>query len=308
MAKSPNRLGKGLNALITPRKDRSATPSLPTKPDTDATPLPNITRELPVDQINANPRQPRTDFDDHALAELADSIRKNGVIQPIVVRQLDSDRYELVAGERRLRAARRAELQTIPAIVRDLSDAQSFELALVENLQREDLGPLERAGAYQQYLDTFGCSIDELAQRLSESRGNVSNYLRLLKLQPEVCFLLGTGDLGMGQARALAAVSNPQRQLALAKLVARRNLSVRQVEDLVRADEDEPDRQPAEKTPDGQKTHQQDVERALSKAVGLRVRLMPGRKKNAGRIVIYYNNLDDFDRISETLGGDLRIE
>jgi ParB family chromosome partitioning protein len=217
--------------------------------------------------------------------------------------------FEIVAGERRWRAAKLAGLETVPALVREFSDAQAFETALVENLQREDLAPLERAAAYQHYLDTFGGTIEDLAARMSESRANISNYLRLLKLQPEVCYLLGSGELSMGHARAVAGVNDPQRQLAIAKLAARRNLSVRQVEELART-ANEPSQSPPEPTPEvkAQRRHMGTVAETLSKSIGLRVRLVPGRKKNSGRVIITYGTLEEFDRIAERLGGDVHLE
>lgn len=307
MSKPSNRLGKGLNALITPREPQAtaaAGPPTPTAPD------PSQIRQLPIDQLTPNPRQPRTGFGDADLRELAQSIRANGLLQPVVVRTTGDQAFELVAGERRWRAAKLAGLQTIPAIVRELSDAQSLELALIENLQREDLDPLERAAGYQRYLESFGGTIEDLAARLSESRASISNYVRLLKLRPEICYMLGRGELGMAQARAVAGITEPHRQLAIARLAARRNLSVRQVEALARSSttpSPTADR-PQAATPDARKHHLADVERSLSKALGLRVRLYPGRRKNSGRLVISYNSLEEFDRVAERIGGKVTLE
>jgi ParB family transcriptional regulator, chromosome partitioning protein len=315
MSKSPSRLGRGLNALISNR-EHSATPAAAHAPA--AVPAahgvadgPHI-RSIPVDRITPNRHQPRTTFNDATIRELADSIKANGVLQPIVVRSAADGAFELVAGERRWRAATLAGLTTVPAVVRDLTDAQSFEIALIENLQREDLGPLERAAAYQHYLDTFGGTIEDLGQRLSESRANISNYLRILKLRPEICYMIGAGELGMGQARAIAGIADPQRQLALANLAARRNLSVRQVEELTRqasetTTEAEAERAPSEETL-GRRHHFRDLEAALSKGLGMRVRVFPGKKKNSGRIVVAYNNLSEFDALAERLGGDAHLE
>jgi len=304
MAKKTNRLGKGLSALITTRPE--ATPPA-TESGSASSPARDLFR-IPVDDVSPNPRQPRTSFDEQALAELAESIRAKGLLQPIVVRQLAEGKYELIAGERRLRASRLAGLETIPAVIRDVDDAESVQLALIENLQRQDLGPIERASAYQQYLEVFGGSIEDLARNLSESRANVSNYLRLLNLHPEVCFMLGGGELGMGQARALAGLTDHQRQLALARLAIRRNLSVRQVEDLVRQATETAETAPPSAPVAAQRQHLEGVASALTKALGLQVRLRPGRKKNSGRIVISYNSLDDFDRVAERLGGSTHLE
>lgn len=304
MAKSNARLGRGLDTLITRREPREESLS-----DDSAAyaPAPHRPHTIPIDAITPNRHQPRSQFRDATLEELAASIRKQGVVQPILVRRLDRDRYELIAGERRWRAARLAGLAEIPVIIRDVSEAEALELALIENLQREDLGPLERATGYEHYIATFGGTIEELAERLGESRASVSNYLRLLRLSEELRRMLSAGELGMGQARAIASIEDPQRQLAIARLAVRRNLSVRQVEELVRnaSDESSQTAGPSPRIPD---RHVLDVEQTLSKATGLRVRLRPGRKKNSGRIVIWYSNLEEFDRVAEKLGGHLELE
>lgn len=302
MAKSTARLGKGLNALI------SSTPTIPAGPPVaDAEVATDGVRRIATDRIRTNPYQPRQRFAEDSLKELSDSIRNNGMIQPVVVRPLGDGDYELIAGERRVRAAQMAGIERIPAIVRDVSDTQSFELALVENLQREDLAPIERAMAYQNYITTFNSSIEQLAKRLSESRANISNYIRLLSLQSDVLALLDSGELGMGQARALAAISSPERQLALARTAVRRNLSVRQVEELVRHAQ-EPIQTRTARAANAEAQHIGDVEESLSKALGLRVRLQLGRKKNSGRVVISYANLEEFDVIAERLGGRVHLE
>ncbi|MEW6250598.1 MAG: ParB/RepB/Spo0J family partition protein [Planctomycetota bacterium] len=330
MGKPVNRLGRGLGALI-PQRTSGGTLGDPAHALNALASLDRSTavaseagqvQQIDVESIRPNPRQPRTSFQDASLQELAASIRNNGILQPVLARAAQDGKYELVAGERRWRAAKLAGLKTVPAIVRELSDAESFELALVENLQREDLGPLERAAAYQHYLDAFGGSIEDLARRLAESRANVSNYLRLLKLRPEICYMLGAGELGMGQARAIAGLADPQRALAIAKLAARRNLSVRQVEELVRraaapasgGDGDTAD--PAikeghssggvgmggDEVPGGSRQHLSELGSALGKAIGLRVHIKPGRRKNSGRVIIRYGSLEEFDRLAERLG------
>jgi len=298
MSKSAPRLGKGLAALV------ASAAGVPADESAQGQPSGMLVRELPIAHIIANPHQPRTSFEEESLRELADSVRAHGILQPIIVRSCGPARYELVAGERRLRAARLAGLETVPALVRELTDQESFETALIENLQRQDLAPLERAAAYQHYLDTFGGTIEDLANKLCESRASVANYLRLLKLRPEVCYLLGSGELGMGQARALAGVVDPQRQLALAKLAARRNLSVRQVEALVRSVTELSESQMEAITAEdsGRRRHLADLEEKLSKASGLRVEVRCGKRKNCGRVIIHYQDLEQFDRIAELLG------
>ncbi len=320
MAKA-NRLGKGLSAIIsTARKsspDDAARPAgggrVATAPPAEtttaeavsaATPPEQIVHTLPVEQVIPNRNQPRSVFDETALAELSASIAAQGLLQPVVVRPAQDGKYELIAGERRWRAARAAGLDRIPALVRDVSNEESVELALIENLQREDLNALERAVAYQNYLDTFGKSAEDLAQRLGESRANVANYLRLLGLHVEVQGMLERGELNMGHARALAGVMDQQRQLGLARLAIRRNLSVRQVEALTR-ETPEPREKPAPNLPS---KHLEDVQRSLSKSLGLPVSLQPSRRKNAGRIVIRYASLEEFDRIAERLSGDSTLD
>lgn len=298
------RLGKGLNAIIGSRR-QPASANTP-KPASEITPAEVGTiRSLPIDSVVPNPHQPRSAFDDVRLAELSASIAEQGMIQPVVVRPTETGKYELIAGERRWRAARAAAIEEIPAIIRDATDAEALELALVENLQREDLNPIERATAYQRYLDTFGATAEQLASRLGESRANVANYLRLLGLAPGVRDMIEQGELGMGQARAIAGIADPHRQLAVASLAVRRNLSVRQVEALARR---RPGEEAADAKPSGASNHFVSVQRALSKSLGLAVTLQPGRKKNAGRIIIRYNSLEEFDRVAERLCGDAALE
>jgi ParB family chromosome partitioning protein len=304
MSKPTPRLGRGLSAIIGPR---TAGPFPPREaPPSDVAPSPTGIRQIAIDAITPNPRQPRRASEEARLKELAASIRANGIIQPVLLRTVETGRYELVAGERRWRAGKLAGLETIPAVVRDLSDAQSLELALVENLQREDLGPLERAAGYQDYIHTFNVSAEQLAERLGESRANIANYLRLLRLATEIQGLITAGQLEMGQARALLGIEDPQRQLAIARMAARRNLSVRQVERLARGSQGPPE--PSSPEPRVKAKHLDDIERGLTRALGLPVTLHPGKKKNSGRVVIRYNNLDEFDRIAERLGGRTTLE
>lgn len=308
MSKPANRLGKGLSAIISPR---TAVGIRPEPPGSSPPPSgPDSIRRIPIDAVRPNPNQPRSDFSEAELAELAASIKNNGVLQPVLVRPIDDRQFELVAGERRLRACRAAGLATIPAIVREMSDRESLEIALIENLQREDLGPLERAVAYDRYMAAFGATPDQLAAKLSESRANIANYLRLLKLHPDIQALLKNRSLGMGQARAIAGIADPQRQLAVARLAVSRNLSVRQVEQIAassslptggQVDGDSADRVAADK-------HLRDLERRITRALGLKVNLKSGRRKNSGRLVVHYANLDEFDRLAERLGIDLQFD
>ncbi len=222
-------LGKGLGALI---------PATERLEDTDAT-----LRELPISQITPNAYQPRSHFDEEALVSLSASIQAVGVLQPILVRQTGAQEYELIAGERRWRAARRAGLQTVPAIVRPTEDVRSLEQALVENLHREDLTPLEEAAAYQQLVEEFGHTQEEVAQRVGKSRSAVANTLRLLHLPPSIQRLLAEGQISAGHARALLGTPDRVFQEELARAIVAEHLTVREVEERVRehagADEDE---------------------------------------------------------------------
>lgn len=302
------RLGKGLSAILGTRT-HSAPP-----PETSSAPIdagqsdptgPQV-RSLPIDQVVPNPLQPRTRFDETRLAELADSIRATGIIQPILVRPIPGGRFELVAGERRLRAARVAQLTTVPALVKAISDSESLELALVENLQREDLNPIDRAAAYQQYLTTFRVAPDTLARRLGESRANVTNYVRLLSLAPEIQEMVRSNQLSMGHARAIAGVKSQERQLAVARLAARKGLSVRQVETLTTdASATAPTAPPTRQPPSRQI---QEVERALQKATGLPATVRPGRKQTSGKVTFAYRTLEEFDTLVQKLGANQFLE
>lgn len=210
-------LGKGLGALL-PGSDEAQR---------------DAAQELAVNRIRPNADQPRQLFDADKLDELAASIREHGVVQPILVRPVGTD-YEIVAGERRWRAAQLAGLRTVPAVVRDLTGSQVMEIALIENLQREDLNPLEEARAYRRLLDEFGLSQDQLAKRLSKSRPQITNTLRLLQLQPPVQELVERGDLTMGHAKAVLALENPEAQVGVARRAAEHKLSVRDTEEAVR--------------------------------------------------------------------------
>lgn len=306
MSKTNPRLGKGLGAILGKPPQAAASASGPaTGGDASAGQI----RSLPIDAVIPNRHQPRTRFDDTALGELSASIRANGVLQPVIVRRLDGDRYELIAGERRWRAARQAGLDHVPALVREAGESEALELALVENLQRQDLNPIERATAYRQYLDTFGGTAESLARRLGESRANVSNYLRLLSLPEEIRQMVESGDLSMGHARALLSAEDEQRQLTIARMAVRRNLSVRQVEAACKpndAREAEAESESGEAASRSQ--HLADVETSLSKALGLRVHIKPGKRKNTGRVVIPYANLEQFDLIAERISGRSTLE
>jgi len=288
-------LGKGLGALI---------PSDLANPRDDA-----ALRELPVSQIEPNQHQPRGYFDEEALVSLTDSIRALGVLQPILVRPSGVERYELIAGERRWRAAKRAGLQTIPAVVREIDETASLEQALVENLHREDLHPMEEAAAYQQLIEDFELSHDDVARRVGKSRSAVSNMLRLFQLPPGIQKLVAERQLSAGHARALLGTPDRAFQEALARRVVAEELSVRQVEEAVRAragaaepggeDDDAPagGGGPAASAA-GRRLRPPgllELESLLSDRLDTRVKVSMGAKR--GKVTIEFASLEDLERI-----------
>jgi ParB family chromosome partitioning protein len=286
-------LGKGLGALI---------PNDLTAPSDDAT-----LRELQVSQIEPNQHQPRAQFDEEALVSLTDSIRELGVLQPILVRPAGHDRYELIAGERRWRASKRAGLQTIPAVVRKIDETTSLEQALVENLHREDLHPMEEAAAYQQLIEEFHLSHEDVARRVGKSRSAVSNMLRLFQLPPSIQKLVADRQLSAGHARALLGTPDRPFQEALARRAVAEQLNVREVEEAVRArsGESEQEAEPAsgadrKPTPDvaGRRLRPPgllELEGLLSDRLDTRVKVSMGSKR--GKVTIDFASLEDLERI-----------
>jgi len=286
-------LGKGLGALIPSEVigDRSS-----------------ALLDLPVVSIQANPFQPRTAFDEESLASLTGSIRAVGVLQPVLVRPTPDGGYQLIAGERRWRAAKRAGLPTIPAIVREVSDLPAIEQALIENLHRQDLNPLEEAGAYQQLIEDFGLTHEQLSARVGKSRAAITNTLRLFQLPPTVQKMVGEGQLTAGHARALLGTPDRAFQEVLARRAVADQLSVRAVEDAVRernelgsaADEDRAKRPSKLRAPGIL-----ELEELLSTHLDTRVKVNLGARK--GRVVIDFATLEDLERIyramTEPLGG-----
>jgi ParB family chromosome partitioning protein len=278
MNTKPRGLGRGLGALL------SAEPEGPAE----------ASSELPVDSIHPNPRQPRKHFDPQALAELTDSIRASGVIQPIVVRR-DGDGYELIAGERRLRAAKQAGLERIPAVIRDATNVQSLEIALVENLLREDLNPLEAAEGYRQLLTDFGWTQEELGQRIGKDRSSIANALRLLKLPEPIQDDLRSGRLTMGHAVSLLSLTSADEQLKLRDRILAHSWSVRATEADVKA-----------RRPPGAPARKRSAELAafeveLQRALMTRVRIVGTDRR--GRIEISYATADELERLGGLLGG-----
>jgi len=266
-------LGRGLDALI-PR----------------AAPASDIP-EIPVDRVARNPHQPRSRFDEGETAELAASIQLHGVLQPIVVRASADGGYELIAGERRLRAARIAGLTHIPAVVRESADGEQLELALVENLQRQDLNAIEEAAAYRELIDQFALSHEEVARKVGKSRVAVSNALRLLELTPEVREAVADGRITEGHGRALAALTVPELQRAALLIVIERHLSVRQTEELVRRKRDaSPSRRGSAISDD-----LSDLEAQLRGLLATRVGIV--RTRRGGRLVIDFYSDEELDRL-----------
>jgi ParB family transcriptional regulator, chromosome partitioning protein len=271
-------LGRGLSALL--REVETTTAGL---------------EQLPVDLIVPNPYQPRTAFPEEALRELADSIRLSGVLQPVLVRRADG-KYQLVAGERRIRAAKLAGLQAVPAVIRDLSDRETLELAVTENVMRENLNPIEVARAYDSLQQRFQLSHDEIAGRIGVNRSTVSNTLRLLRLPEHIQNMIANGDLSAGHARALLGLESADRQNELAGLVTKRGLSVRQVESIVAKAQSAPQTQKAARQVDPN-TRAAALE--LERALGTRVKIVGSEQ--SGRIEISYFSAEDLQRLYELL-------
>ena len=271
-------LGRGLGALL----------SSTSEPD-----LAGATTDLPIDSITANPNQPRKAFDDKSLRELSASLRQSGVLQPVVVRHLGQG-YQLVVGERRWRAAKMAGLTRIPAVIREATDAECLELALVENLLREDLNPMEEAEAYQRLLAEFGWTQEVLAHRVGRDRSSIANCLRLLKLPDLIQADLRAGRLTMGHARALLSLTSPADQLKLREEILAHSWSVRTTEEGVQAKRARPARRQLRRSPELAA-----LEDALRSALATRVRLIGNER--AGRIEIAYTSREELDRLAELI-------
>lgn len=251
-------------------------------------------RDIPVDLIQRGRYQPRRDMDPEALKELADSIRQQGVMQPVVVRPIGEGRYELIAGERRWRATQLAELDRIPAIIRDVPDEAAIAMALIENIQRENLNPIEEAFALQRLQDEFGLTQAQVAEAVGKSRTTITNLLRLIQLSEDVRVMLEHGDLEMGHGRAMLTLP-PEQQLQVARQVVARSLSVRQTEALVRRLQQQAE-QPAPAADKGLDPNIRRLQQDLSERLGASVAISHGRK-GKGKVVIEYNSLDELDGI-----------
>ena len=285
-------LGRGLAALI-PGAPLPAASPIAGRRTLDGT------RTIAVEEIHPSASQPRTRFDSARLDELASSIKTQGIIQPLIVRVRTGGGYELIAGERRWRAAQRAGLLEVPAVVRDVAPTQAFEMALVENLQREDLNPLEEAAGYERLVSEFGYTQEQLSARVGKDRSTVANALRLLRLPAGVRALLAEGRLSMGHARALLGLETTVAIEKMARQIIARELSVRRVEELVRREHaDVPARAvPAAQTPS---TSARELGLRLSRALGTRVEIVE-TAAGRGQIAIHYHSLDQLDGLIEKL-------
>ena len=280
MAEKRPALGRGLSALI---------PDAPPAPATA-----ERTLDVDIDLLRPNRAQPRTTIDESSIEELARSIKSNGVIQPIVVRRADKG-YEIVAGERRWRASQRAGLLKVPVVVRDVPDDRLLAVALIENVQREDLNPIEEAQAYRRLADDYQLTQDQIADAVGKDRSSVANFMRLLKLPREVRENVGAGALSMGHARALLALADENAQLRIAREIVSRNLSVRETETLVRRGTE-----PANPREESHKdVHTRAAEEKMRFALGTRVRIT--RRGKGGRIEIDFQNENELQRLYEKL-------
>jgi ParB family chromosome partitioning protein len=280
----------------------------PPQPVTDASDAPSATvpampngetnpTALPVDQISPNPHQPRKQMNDASIQELAASLKSTGLIQPVIVRKTTSG-YQLIAGERRLRAAKLAGFTTIPALVRDVDSFTQAQMALVENIQREDLNPIDRAMSYKMLMNQLGLTQAELAARLGEDRSSVANFLRLLELSANTQLKIRDGHLSLGHAKVLGGVTDIARQDHLADLVVTQGLSVRNLERLV---QNQPD-PPAAKPLVPQSAHLKDLETNITRQLGMKVQIRSGAKKSKGKLIVHYSSLDQFDDLLQRLG------
>lgn len=266
-------LGKGLGALIASAEDE----------DTGV-------REVRINDVEPNNEQPRKHFNDEKLSQLADSIKQHGIVQPLIVKKVE-DTYRIVAGERRWRAARLAGLSTVPVIIRELSSKQVMEIALIENLQREDLNPIEEAEAYEKLINDFGMTQEEISKTVGRSRPAIANSIRLLSLQDKLRLLVINGEISSGHARSLLAVEDGELQLKAADEIIRKGLNVRETEALVKNLLTRKEKKKAAKLSE----EFQAIEDKFRNFFGTKVKLMNGRKN--GKILIEYYSMDELDRI-----------
>jgi len=294
-------LGKGLESLL-PRLQATAAPAaepVTKQAEKEVTGRPH---EIPVGEIDRNPYQTRSRVDEQQLAELANSIAATGVVQPIVVRPLANGRFQLIAGERRWLASQKAGKDTVPAIIRQVSDVQAMEMTIVENLQRADLNPMEQARAFERLGREFKLTQEQIAQRTGKDRASVSNFLRLLRLPMEVQEKVEGGALSFGHARALLPLENPETILKAAQKVGALSMSVRQTESYVQGLMNPEKKLSGEDKAKGKSVdpNVREAQDRLQRSLGLKVRIED--KKGRGRVIIEYSRLEDFDSLLEMLG------
>lgn len=301
-------LGRGLSALLSDNstEDDKLEVDIPVgdvmSSQAKAAPTGGI-NEIPVSEIEVNPFQPRTHFDQDALLELAESIRVHGIIQPITVRRLTANQYQLISGERRFQASKLADLKTIPAYIRSADDQQMLEMALIENIQRENLNAIEIALSYQRLITECSLKQDELGERVGKNRATVTNYLRLLKLPPDIQIAVRDNRLSMGHARAIINVENPEQQLYIFKKAVEEDLSVRRVEELVREmsgkKSDADKSTPSSSAPSAASKEITQLQSSLSSHFGTRVVIKSDGKR--GEIKIPFLSVEDLNRILDIL-------
>ncbi|WDF78740.1 ParB/RepB/Spo0J family partition protein [Mucilaginibacter sp. KACC 22773] len=299
-----NALGKGLSALLNDSVNVQPYQNKNTKKEEASTSAAEVSslgsvNEIRLDEIEVNPFQPRTDFDELALNELADSIKLQGLIQPITVRRINAHKYQLISGERRFRASKLAGLTQLPAYVRTANDQQMLEMALIENIQRENLNAIEVALSFQRMIEECNLKQEELGDRVSKNRSTVTNYLRLLKLPPSIQASIRDGALTMGHAKALINIDDPAKQLYLHQHIIQQGLSVRKVEELVREMQKTPVKKEG-KQPEPVSYQLQKIQDDLASRFSSRVTLKVGAKGN-GVIEIPFLSEDDLGRILEML-------
>jgi ParB family chromosome partitioning protein len=290
-------LGKGLSALL---NDTEVAQTPRSQSISGEIPSPGNISFIKLEQVEVNPFQPRSEFDEDALNELADSIKLQGLIQPITVRRLNNNSYQLISGERRLRASKIAGLKEIPAYIRTANDQQMLEMALIENIQRENLNAIEVALSFQRMLDECSLKQEELGERVSKNRSTVTNYLRLLKLPPVIQVSIRDNEISMGHAKALLGVENVDRQLYVHREIISKGLSVRRAEELVREIQQQGNRKQETKKPEAVSFQYQKIQDDLASKFATRVKLKV-QGKGKGAIEIPFVSDDDLSRILELL-------
>ncbi|RWY55605.1 ParB/RepB/Spo0J family partition protein [Mucilaginibacter gilvus] len=298
-AEKRNALGKGLSALLNDSPSVNQNKNITQGSSVSETNSLGSISEVKISEVEVNPFQPRTEFDDQALADLSASIKLQGLIQPITVRRINSHSFQLISGERRLRASKLAGLTQIPAYIRSANDQQMLEMALIENIQREDLNAIEVALSFQRMIDELKLKQEELGDRVSKNRSTVTNYLRLLKLPPTIQVSLRDAEISMGHAKALLAVEDPATQLYIHQQIIRQGLSVRKVEELVREIQQAPNKREG-KQPESLTFQMQKIQDDLASKFSTRVKLKVNTQGN-GSIEIPFLSEDDLGRILEML-------